>query len=567
MTLSPEPPGIFRFRLAPAETPALAGGGSNPRVMARRGLVKWRMQSQTTPRPHGVPESFYSKFGKLITAVLSGFDRIRFRASLRMLYQAGVMERYLGYCGVKLKEFKSFAEATTAKVKAAAYQAARETGRPVQYLGNGELSKENLARELARRDKIKQGLIAVFTAVEPCLSYSLRGDQEAKQIKLVLETRKCTHFYHYYMHEQFGMLHVRVQSWLPFNVDVCLNGRAWLARQMDSVGIDYDQRDNCSIWVSDPVGAQELLDQQLQTDWSSRLDELLSQAHPLHAELGRPIGQRYYWSASQTEFATDLCFKDAASLQKLYPQFLHHAIRSFNSSDVLRFLGKQFPQMFRSGEVKSTLKNRPEGVRVRHSVKGNSLKLYDKEGSILRVETTIVRVEEFRVYRPNSKGELTWQSLRRGVADLWRRAQVSEAANGRYLEALAAVTGTTPLYQEARSVCRPQLFKGRRYRALNPWSEQDGTLLETISRGEFAINGLRNRDLQKLLYPGEHQQIQRRRQSAAITRKLALLRAHGLIRKVSGSHRYLLSPNGRRIITALLAARRADVDQLTRMAA
>src|SRR5215470_16192517 len=122
-------------------------------------------------------------------------------------------------------------------------------------------------------------------------------------------------------------------------------------------------------------GAQELLDQQLQTDWSSRLDELLSQAHPLHAELGRPIGQRYYWSASQTEFATDLCFKDAASLQKLYPQFLHHAIRSFNSSDVLRFLGKQFPQMFRSGEVKSTLKNRPEGVRVRHSVKGNSLKL------------------------------------------------------------------------------------------------------------------------------------------------------------------------------------------------
>ena len=131
---------------------------------------------------------------------------------------------------------------------------------------------------------IKQGLIAVFTAVEPCLSYSLRGDQKTKQIKLVLETRKCTHFYHYYMHEQFGMLHVRVQSWLPFSVDLCRNGRAWLAHQMDSAGIDYDQRDNCFIWVSDPAGAQELLDQQLQTDWSSRLDELLSQALPMHVE-------------------------------------------------------------------------------------------------------------------------------------------------------------------------------------------------------------------------------------------------------------------------------------------
>jgi hypothetical protein len=153
------------------------------------------------------------------------------------------------------------------------------------------------------------------------------------------------------------------------------------------------------------------------------------------------------------------------------------------------------------------------------------------------------------------------------VADLWRRAQVSEAANGRYLEALASVTGTTPLYQEAQSVCRAQIFKGKRYRALNPWSEQDGALLEAIGRGEFAINGLRNRDLQKLLYPGEHQEIQHRRQSAAITRKLALLRAHGLIRKVPGSHRYLLGPNGRRIITALSTARRADIDQLTRMAA
>src|SRR5262249_8415223 len=165
---------------------------------------------------------------------------------------------------------------------------------------------------------------------------------------------------------------------------------------------------------------------------------------------GKPIGQRYYWSASQTEFATDVCFKDAASLQKLYPQFLHHAIRSFNSADVLRFLGKQFPQMFRSGEVKSTLKNRPEGVRVRHSVKGNSLKLYDKEGSVLRLEMTIVRVEEFRVYGPNLKGELSWQSLRRGVADLWRRAQVSEAANGRYLEALASVTSATPFIRKPK---------------------------------------------------------------------------------------------------------------------
>jgi hypothetical protein len=110
-------------------------------------------------------------------------------------------------------------------------------------------------------------------------------------------------------------------------------------------------------------------------------------------------------------------------------------------------------------------------------------------------------------------------------------------------------------------------INGKRYRPLNPWSVHDGTLLEAISRGEFTLNGFRNRDLRKLLYPNTDQISERRRQSAALTRKLAILRAHGLIGKVSGTHRYILTQNGRRIVTALLAARRADVDQLTRMAA
>jgi hypothetical protein len=75
-----------------------------------------------------------------------------------------------------------------------------------------------------------EGLIAVVTAVEPCLSYSVRGDRKTKEIHLVLETRKCLHLYHYYQHRDFGLMPVRVQTWFPFTVDVCLNGREWLAR-------------------------------------------------------------------------------------------------------------------------------------------------------------------------------------------------------------------------------------------------------------------------------------------------------------------------------------------------
>jgi hypothetical protein len=269
-------------------------------------------KNQTSTKTPGVPEIIDSKFGWQITGILSGFDRVRFRATLRLLFQAAAMETYLQACGVLIKDFKDFAEKITQRIQAAAWAAAEAAGRPVRHLASPQQSKEELARKIAHEDGVAGGLIAVLSAVEPCLSYSVRGDRQSKEIHLVLEARKCTHLYHYYQHPDFGLLHVRVQIWFPFNVDVCLNGREWLARQMDRAGIDYEQRDNCFARVGDPARAQALLDGQLKTDWPRMLDGVLAQAHPLHAELGRPIGQRYYWSASQTEFATDVMFRDAA---------------------------------------------------------------------------------------------------------------------------------------------------------------------------------------------------------------------------------------------------------------
>jgi hypothetical protein len=533
------------------------------------------MKDNTLTVSNGVPEAFITKFGTAIQGVLCGFDRLRFRATQRLLFQPNSMESYLATCKVLIKNFRTFAEGITQRVKAAAYQAAAKANRPVQYLGGGETNKEELARRLARQDHITAGLVAVFTAVEPCWSYSVRGDRESKEIHLVLETRKCLHLYHYYQHPDFGLMHARVQTWFPFTVEVCLNGREWLARQMDRAGLEYVQRDNCFTWVEDPAQAQKLLEQQGRTNWTQVLNAVLEQAHPLHAEIGRPFHQPYYWSASQTEYATDVLFRDAPTLAGWYRAFLHHGISTFKSADVLRFLGHfvpasgKVPKKF-AGEITSSLKERPEGVRLRHTVNGNSLKVYDKQGSVLRVETTIVRPDPFKVYRPVEKDpehRLRWQRLRRGVADLWRRGQISQAANARYLEALASVTGKTPLRQEAEPVCKPCTIDGHRYRALNPWSAQDGALLEAVSRGEFALAGLRNRDLRRLLYPRTGTEEQERRRGAAITRKLALLRAHRILRKVPGTHRYQVTEAGRRILTALLAARQADIDQLTKMAA
>ena len=192
------------------------------------------------------------------------------------------------------------------------------------------------------------------------------------------------------------------------------------------------------------------------------------------------------------------------------------------------------------------------------------------QGSVLRVETTLNNVREVKVYRPKEgdpSGPQSWRHLRRGVADIHRRAAVCQAAKERYLESPAAVEESTPLGELAQTVCRPLRWKGRRARALNPLSGEDATLLPAVNRGEFAVHGFRNRDLRALLYPSATSDPkQARRPSAAITRKLRLLRAPGLIRQVPHTHRYTLSPKGRTILHALLAARAADTAKLANAA-
>jgi hypothetical protein len=252
---------------------------------------------------------------------------------------------------------------------------------------------------------------------------------------------------------------------------------------------------------------------------------------------------------------------------------------TFSSPDVMRYLGKRIPlsgevpKRF-AGEVVSDLKRRREGVRIKHSVNGNSLKLYDKAftvvGSVLRAEATVHNGDDLRVYRPKEgdrDGELAWRRMRRGIADLHRRAEVSHKAAERYLDAFASVDEDTTLEELIRRLGQPRQWRGRRVRALRPLAD-DRTLLEAVSRGEFALHGFRNRDLRGIFFPcAAKSPEEARRRSGWVSRKLRLLRAHGLITKLTSTHRYQLTLTGRKTITAILTALRSTVRQLTPMAA
>jgi hypothetical protein len=536
-----------------------------------------KVASMKTKTPRHVPYPFVAKHAADVTGVLSGLDRLRLRGTLRALYQPTVLLRYLFVCQVLLKGFKNYALSVTKRIIEHAEGMATKARRPWRYLGSGKISKEQVVRQILEQDPVEHGLVAILRCVEPCQTYEIHGESKGAktQIRPVLTHAKCLHLYFYHQHPTFGLMHLRLQTWFPFQIEICLNGRAWLARQMDRAGLGYQRQDNYFAWLEDPHKAQRLMDRQLQCGWRTQLRRVLDQNHPLHREICRPLDWEYYWTCCESEYATDVMFRDPDRLAALYPRLVQHALLSFGSADVLRFLGHRVPLSGKihpkfQGQVVTDLKARPEGIRIKHRVEHNSIKMYDKFGRGLRIETTINQPKSFRVFRRpegSPSQPRKWRALQRGLSHLDRRAEVSKAANERYLLALSAVDERTPLRQLTATLCCPVRRKGHRYRALNPWSPLDGALLEVISRGEFALNGLRNRDLRAHLYPASAGAKAQRRRAARVTRLLALLRAHGILRKVTGTHRYQLTPKGRTVVTALLTAREADTEKLTKLAA
>ena len=509
---------------------------------------------------------FVQRHAGRVIGCLSGFDRLLFRGTIRLLASASGLMSYLWSARVLLKDFGDWSEALTARVRAASEGVMRDAGRPVTYLSDPSASKEDLARSIARRDGVDSGPVCLLSAVEPCWSFEVRRDRGAKKLVLEPRYRKCLHLYHYWMDQRLGLTHVRVQTWLPLGVRVCMNGREWLCRQLDAEGIGYDRRDNCLAAVSDASRAQELLDDQLRTDWPALLGRLADRAHPARASAlpleGRPLEP--YWSAEQTEWATDVMFERPASLAAVYPKLVRHGITAMGCSDVLRFLGKRPDGRFR-GEAHGGLRARPEGTRLKHSVNGNSVKVYDKQQSVLRVETTINDPRQFKAYRGTEADprDKRWRPLRKGVADLHRRAAVSQASNDRYLAAMAAADCPATLAEAAAPLCRPVTRDGRRYRALRPLHGPDTRLLEAVADGRWAVNGLRNADVRRELFgPDAGDAKEDRRRGGRVTRQLALLRAHGLVRRVPRTRRWLLTEKGRRITTLLSAARAASAEKL-----
>lgn len=507
-----------------------------------------------------------------IMGAISGLDRIRFRGTIRWLASERGLGTFMNYTRTLLKDFSGWVNGLTAQVRDSCQSRAKELGIEMRYLNSSGVDKDKLAHQIAADKGIIEGSICMFSVVEPCIAPMVKGNKASKKLELVMAPRKCVFVYRYFNDPEFGFGHVRIQSWVPFNVFICLNGRHWLEKQLRKHGIGHIKDGNCFPWIEDIATAQTLLDEQLKTDWAKLLNRLTLDSCPALPQVLRPLRPDYYWSADETEWATDIMFKSRADLDLIYPSLLYHGMRISDSFSVMRYLGRTENRGSLANEVISDCRRRHEGIRLKHSVNHNSVKMYNKAGSILRIETTINNTRDFKVFRqPNDdiKKAVSWQKMRKGVSDLHRRCQISQQCNNRYGDALAAIKVQEKLKEVAADACNKVVKDGKRYRGLNPWQENDYKMLMFLAKGENAINGFRNHDLRKWLYPESEQagKDQQKKCSGRISRRIRLLRAHGLVRKVPHANRYILTEKGQKFSCALLTASALDIKALAEMAA
>jgi hypothetical protein len=514
-------------------------------------------------------ESFVRKHQKKINGTLGCFDRMLFRGYLPI--QTGwAMAQFLNQNHIMFRNLKEFLTDSANRINKHAKAMADKLDRPIQYLAV-PTRKEDLARKMAEEEGIQRGLVCIFSVLEPCRTFSLKFQKGGPFLEPA--KRKCLFIYFYFMDREFGLIHVKLQTWFPMQIQIYVNGHDWLERKLTANGISFTKHDNVFLRIEDWKRAQKISDRFTGLNWPRILERYACYVNPLLKDLLR--GYQHYWVTSQSEYATDIAFKSSSDLRELFPRLLSHSTLCFGAKDVMGFLGRKLTGHF-LGEIISDMKDggwrgRIPGARIKHRVKENWLKMYDKDGSVLRVEMVINNPEEFKVRKKVSrknKRVLEWVSMRKGVAYLFRYREVSQQANHRYLEALAVVDDPTPAIRHLDDITtRKKTLSGRGIRAFNPLSREDIQLFKAVMAGEHHIRGLSNADIRMCLQSSIHLHDladNPKKQSARVSRILSRFHAHKLIAKIPRTRRWRVTDRGKQIMAASLCLRDVAFPELFR---
>src|SRR5213083_3595640 len=443
-------------------------------------------------------KEFIRKYEARIHGVLSCFDRVIFSGYLPIM-SGWAMAEFLYRLNQNRSSLRPFLLQNSQRVKNHAIAMAKQHGRPFLYL-TSNIDKDAAAQQLAQRDGIQHGLVCIYSILEPCRTFSFVFNKLGPDQRPFVRSakRKCLHLYFYFMDRHFGLIHVRIQTWFPMPIQIYLNGHEWLARKLEANGVRFTKHDNAFLWIEDMVRAQKFSDRFANLNWPKILSKYAKLVTPQMQDILQDCS--HYWVTAQSELSTDILFRSRQGLSELYPELLSHGTLCFGAKEVMTFLGRKLRGNF-EGEIVSDLSDFAGGMpgcRIKHRVKENWIKMYDKSGLVLRVETVINNPEEFKVRKKvirKGKSKVEWVTMRKGVAYLFRYQQVSFQANSRYLEALAVVDDPTKAKHDLdRMTTRKQDTAGRGCSGFNPLARPDAELFQTVMDGDHCLCGFSNRD-------------------------------------------------------------------------
>jgi len=447
------------------------------------------------------------------------------------------MTKYMYEKGIKIFDYPKFAEPFKETIRANAERIAQEHGVEIEFIRKAGVRKESIISEKIDKRGNHPGIVHIISAMEGCNTYKPWHDKTTGKTFLKPDTSKCLHYYFYFIDQQVGLGYVRVPTWCPFRLQVYINGHNLLASELKQAGIKFSMIDNAFDSLEDAGKAQELSDKISIEKLHRKLDEFAWQFCPVYKD----FNLRYHWSVMQAEYATDIVFKKQESLQAIYNELVATAIHTVKPENIATFLGHKLDPRY-EGEVGNNYNVRIEGSRIKHTMGSVSIKMYDKFRKILRIETTSNDISFFKHFREvvhrDGTASHEMAPLKKNIYSLSFLNDNLKASNRRYLEFISAFDNKEVGRKRLEEVTSSKSENNRNYKGFNFFSVEDLLVLTAIVRGEFNINGFRNKNMQKLLgFNG-----------SKISRLIKRLRVHGLIKKATDSYKYYLTKIGKETI-------------------
>jgi len=476
-----------------------------------------------------------------IAGVLSCYDRMLIQGTLPGLCFAEGMTGYLYAHHIRVFDYVQWAQPLRETLRENAERLAAENALEIEFIRRPKsFRKEDKVHQVLKNRGDHPGLVWIFSAMEPCSTYRPWHDKITGKTSLRPDDGKCLHYYFYFIDEELGLCYVRVPTWCPFRLQVYLNGHHRLACRLKRKQIVHTRLDNALVETEDFDRTQKIAD-----DWPvEKLHGKLNEWAGRYCPVIRQFQVGYHWSLDQVEFSTDLLFRRRQDLQALYGHLTRTAIHTVKPDNIATFLGRKLSPLYQ-GEMGNRFNVRLEGTRIKHTMGPVSLKMYDKFGLILRIETTVNNVSFFQHYRTveqrDGRTVTQWAPMKKSIYSLPALREVLQAANRRYLEFLSTLDDPTAGIDRLHKISEPVRENERSYPGLNFFSVQDQILIETLARGEFNLRGLQNKSLRAHLG---------KKTSGQVSRLLKRLRLHGLVKKVGHTYHYYLTLLGKQVIAS-----------------